>query len=178
MSGLGTAIQPMRTVMPQMGVNYGVDLANEIQAGSVLGGTAGSSVGFLSPDVLQEADVVLTAAQIISMYTTPIQIIPAPPTGQSILVDKVLYRFKYTTPQFTGGATITLQYGNTAHAGGTVLDGGVSSTPIKAAASSDYMSLPIAVAPAQATAVFVSTATAFATGTASTLEIKVWYKVY
>ena len=177
--GLGSAPQPMRTVMPNMGVNYGIDLGNEIQAGSQLGSgsAAASSAGFLTPDVVQIATVSLTAAQILGMYATPVQLVAAPGAGKSIVLHRLLLRLVYGTTQFASGGTVSAEYDSVAHAAGTLATGTIAAATINAAASSDNMLPGIAVAPTQNKGLFISNATgAFTTGD-STATVYVWYSI-
>ena len=52
----------------------------------------------------------LTAAQLISMGTTPITVIPAPGTGQAIVVDLLLVELALTSTAFTSGGVVHFYY--------------------------------------------------------------------
>lgn len=134
----------------------------------------------ISPSLYQLAVVTLTPTQIKTLYSAPTQIIAAPGTGMSIVVHRALLRFLYTTPQYTSGGSVALQYDSTVHAGGVTPLSVVTSTPINAAASSDTIMNTIAttVTAAINKGIFASCATGdFATGSVSTITFYVWYSI-
>lgn len=184
MSGLGEAVQPLRTYYPGVGTQCGVDPATELMTGGpgapASGIIAANSVeaGQVGLDLIQNIQVTLTPAEIIAMYTTGVQIIPPPGLGKSIVLHKALFRFNYTTPQFTGGGAVSLEYDSTGAAGGTLVTGTFASSVIKAAASSDTILTGINVTATQNKGIFISNDTAnFATGSVSTLMVEAWYSV-
>jgi hypothetical protein len=64
-----------------------------------------------SPKVLSYvAQVPLTAAQIIAMYTTPVSILPAPPAGTAILVEQIALELDLTATAFSGGGVVHFYY--------------------------------------------------------------------
>ncbi len=56
----------------------------------------------------------MTAAQIISNYTTSLEAIPAYP-GRNIILDNAVFDLTGTATQFTGGGVMNLQYASTAN---------------------------------------------------------------
>lgn len=91
---------------------------------------------------LAELTVPLSAAQITTLNSVPITLIPAPLSTQIILVSQILFQFKYGSVQFTGGGAITFPYHGTStnvHA-----STGIANTVIQAAASSITLLPPIA----------------------------------
>lgn len=52
----------------------------------------------------------LTAAQIIAMGTTAITIVPAPGTGNAIIVEGIFVEITRTATQFTGGGVVHFYY--------------------------------------------------------------------
>jgi hypothetical protein len=52
----------------------------------------------------------LTAAQINAMYTTPVAVIPAPASGQAIVVDAILVELDLTATQFAAGGVVHFYY--------------------------------------------------------------------
>lgn len=75
----------------------------------------------------------LTAAQILTLNTVPVTLIPAPETGVVLAVRRWLFQFKYGTVQFTGGGIVSLVYhGATA----ALTTGSVPAATVLAAASS------------------------------------------
>jgi hypothetical protein len=125
---------------------------------------------------LSVAEVTLTAAQIIAMYTTPVVVVPAQGAGKVIqLVSAILSLDAGATP-FTGGGAVRLQNGTT----GTTLTSTAAATVVTSA--SDV----VATLPALATSVLtpanesikITNATAvFAAGN-GTMKVIVVYRVF
>jgi len=81
----------------------------------------------------------LTAAQLIAMRTTPVELIPAPGPGKVIVFEGAVLKHTAGATPFTGGGNITLNQGataNSATAAATVLTGGSSLTKIPPASTS------------------------------------------
>jgi hypothetical protein len=67
-----------------------------------------------------KSTVILSSANIKAMYATPVLILPARGPNTVVVLHDVFYEYVYTAPAYTGSdgnGTITLQYGNTVHAG-------------------------------------------------------------
>jgi hypothetical protein len=56
------------------------------------------------------ATVNLTAAQILSMFATPVSLVAAPGVNKVIVVDKILLRARRTSTAFTGGGALSIRY--------------------------------------------------------------------
>jgi hypothetical protein len=86
---------------------------------------------------LGRAIIPLTAAQLTTLYSAPVAVIPAPYSTQIILVSQILFQFKYPASggvQFTGGGAVTFPYHGTStnvHSGS-----GIAATVLQAAANS------------------------------------------
>lgn len=79
-----------------------VKSALNYQGGIVLGGAT---------KVAQSvAQVTLTAAQIIAMFTTPVAILPAPAAGQAYVVHQITVELNLTATAFTGGGVVHFYY--------------------------------------------------------------------
>jgi hypothetical protein len=66
---------------------------------------------YTSPlQTFREARVVLTAAQLEAMYTTPVSILPAPGAGYALIVDHVTLAIIAGGTAFTGGGAISFVY--------------------------------------------------------------------
>lgn len=122
----------------------------------------------------------LTAAQIIAMYATPVQVIPAIP-GKAIVLDSFEFDLTGTATQFTGGGVVDLQYDSTANGAGTTLHADIAASVVNNATGrvisvrrpSDLSA--IATASITGKGVYISNKTAaFATGT-GTAVLKVRY---
>ena len=79
-----------------------------------------------------EKSLTVTAAQIISNYTTSLEVIPAV-EGKAIILDSFVYDLTGTATQFTGGGVVNLQYKNTANGAGTTLHADIAATVITGA---------------------------------------------
>jgi len=77
-------------------------------------------------------EVSLTAAQIIALYTTSIEIIPAV-SNKAIILDNFVFDLTGTATQFTGGGVVNLQYVDTAHGAGTTLHADIAATVVTGA---------------------------------------------
>ena len=75
----------------------------------------------------------LTAAQIIAMYTTPVQIVPAI-TGKAIIIDSMEFDITRTSTAFTGGGVVAVQYANTAAGAGTATTATIAATVVTGSA--------------------------------------------
>jgi hypothetical protein len=161
------------TVLPNAGGSFAI-AESEIQA-NVIGSTT------INPIVLQHLSVPLTAAQLIAMFGTPVQIIPAGATGSAIVVHDVLFNFTAGGTQFTGGGVSALQYGTTDHSGGTLITPTIAASVVTSASSSSTTvgctNAAAAITVPTATGVYISNATApFAAGN-GTAFVDVWYSV-
>ena len=113
----------------------------------------------------------LTAAQIISMYTTAELVVPAV-AGRSIVVDEVIFDLTGTATQFTGGGVVGVQYKNTANGAGTLVHADIAASVVQNATGRiitkriavDLSS--VAIADIDGQGLYISNKTAvFATGT-------------
>jgi hypothetical protein len=115
--------------------------------------------------------VALTAAQLIAMYATPVEIVPAV-AGKAIILDSMEFVIVRTATVFTGGGVVAVQYNSTANGAGTATTATIAATVVTGAAGTSYTArIPVVqsdVATASITKIglFISNATAaFATGT-------------
>ena len=115
--------------------------------------------------------VPLTAAQIIALYTTSVEVIPAV-AGKSIILDSFVFDLTGTATQFTGGGVVNLQYDSTANGAGTTLHADIAATVVQnATARIQTIRIPkdlssIATTAITGKGVYIGAKTAvFATGT-------------
>lgn len=161
------------TAHPGFGSSYAVNGLTEIQANSI-------GQDNLRADVLQRATVVLTAAQVQGMFAAPVQIVPAPAAGTSIIVNTAMIRVNSTgATAFAGGGVTGIQFGSTVHGAGTQAFATIAAASINSATNLDTQlgDAGANIVLPQATGLFFSNATgAFTTGT-GTVEVDVWYAV-
>jgi hypothetical protein len=127
--------------------------------------------------------VVMTAAQVLGAYATPVQIIQAPATGNAIILLSAQIITQVGTAAFAGGGVAQLQYDSTVHAGGNLATSAtIATAEITAASSQIFTQAPIAAATVLATAtyknlgIFFSNATgAFTGGAGSTVTVVATY---
>lgn len=126
--------------------------------------------------------VAMTAAQIISNYTTSQLVIPAY-AGKIISLVDFVFDLTGTATQFTGGGVMNLQYDTTANGAGTTLHADIAAAVVTGATArvitkripKDLSS--IATASITGIGVYMGTKTAvFATGTGTAL-LKVSYRL-
>lgn len=77
--------------------------------------------------------VALTAANLIAMYATPVEIVPAV-QGFNIIVDSVDFDITRTSTAFTGGGVVAVQYAATANGAGTATTATIAATVVTGAA--------------------------------------------
>lgn len=130
--------------------------------------------------VLQAVEVEVTAAQLLAMYATPLEIVPAV-TGKAIIVDNVEFDMTRTATAFTGGGVVALQYKNTANGAGTPVHATIAATVLTGAAGRvvshriPVVLSDVAAADIVGAGLFLSNASqAFAAGT-GTLRLIVHY---
>ena len=120
----------------------------------------------------------LTAAQIISGYTTPNLLLAAPGANRMYTDVSAQLVFTYGSAQFTTGGTLAVQYGNTTHGGGVLATSSLTNTQVNGIAANDVAALisatvvPTAWANVINNGLYLSNDTAaFAVGTGTTLFI-------
>jgi len=133
-----------------------------------------------APKVAQYvAQVQLTAAQIIAMYTTPVSILPAPPAGTAILVEQIAVELDLTAKAFSGGGVVHFYYhGQTAEIMAQTI---AAATVQGGAGQSVYVLEPVQTAGGSvvtpAVGIDITNASGvFAAGT-GTAKITVWYSI-
>jgi len=126
------------------------------------------------------AVVNLTAANLIAMYATPVEIVPLV-AGKAIIVDSVDFVITRTATQFTSGGVVAVQYAATANGAGTATTATIAAAVVTGTAGTTYTArIPvvlsdIASASIAGVGLFISNQTAaFATGT-GTATVKVKY---
>lgn len=129
---------------------------------------------------IMSVTVAMTAAEIISNYTTSKLVIPAY-AGKAIILDSFEFDLTGTATQFTGGGVVNLQYDSTANGAGTTLHADIAASVVTGATARVITRrIPkdlsaIATASITGLGVYIGTKTAvFAAGT-GTAVLKVKY---
>jgi hypothetical protein len=131
--------------------------------------TPASGQGFVLNGVTRNSVAVsLTAAQIIAMGTTPVQLIAAPASGKCVIVDNITFKMTTTATAFTGGGAVEFRYTN---ASGTKVTADVAAAVVTAGAGVSFTNVRGIEASTTGTvdaAIVIRNATAaFAAGTGS-----------
>jgi len=135
------------------------------------------AVSTITEDQLKILTVSLSAANIIAMNATPVEILAAPGAGKILIVDQVFFSFTFNSTQFTGGGDVRFQYDTTTD---SIMNLTIDSGQIKAANDHLQHLIPLAVGalePFTNKKVEITNATAaFATGN-STAKVFVRYRI-
>jgi len=86
----------------------------------------------VDPALIQTVSIDLTAAEIIALYTTSIEVVPAI-AGKSIILDSVVLDLTGTATQFTGGGVVNLQYDDTVNGAGLKVHADIAASVITGA---------------------------------------------
>lgn len=130
-----------------------------------------------------DVTVTLTAAQVNTMYTTPVELIPAPAAGSFIVVQQAILVNENGGTAWTSGGAITIGYSNANPGSPDALTGTIAATFLTSPTAKQIITLAgaqIATAlesTVDALGIFISNATGvFATGT-GTLKVRLLYTV-
>lgn len=141
-------------------------------AGNVFGSAGVAATG------MQVAQVTLTAANIIAMNATPVQILAAPGAGKVIVVDKIFFQMKPTATQFTSGGVVTVVYDGTAvnPTTGSIAAANINSASAKYFLFPPYVAASLDLSTVANLGLKITNATAaFATGTGTAI-VTIWYQ--
>lgn len=118
--------------------------------------------------VKQTTTVSLTAAQIIAMGTTPVEIVAAPGAGKCTIVDNITFKMVTTATAFTGGGAVEFRYTD---ASGTKVTADVAAAVVTAGAGTSFTNVrgieASLTCTANAAIVIRNPTAAFAAGTGS-----------
>ena len=130
-----------------------------------------------------DVTVSLTAAQVNTMYTTPVELIPAPAAGSFVVVQQAILVNENGGTAWTSGGAITIGYSNANPGSPNALSGTIASTFLTSPIVKQILTLAgaqiasAAESTVDALGIFISNATGvFATGT-GTLKVRLLYTV-
>ena len=130
-----------------------------------------------------EVTVTLTAAQVNTMFTTPVELIPAPAAGSFLVVSQAILVNENGGTAWTSGGAITIGYSNANPGSPNALSGTIAATFLTSPTVKQILTLAgaqiasAAESTVDALGIFISNATqVFATGT-GTLKIRLLYTV-
>lgn len=136
----------------------------------------GPGIGFGLMKITQTTKVTLTSAQLLTMFTTPVQILPAPPANSYFVVEEIVFQtFPTTTAYATGGAISLVYHGGSVSPHASSIP---AATLISGTGTVNELPLPAAVVQIPvATGIDITNATAvFSLGT-GTATVKITYHV-
>lgn len=130
-----------------------------------------------------DVTVSLTAAQVNTMYTTPVELIPAPAAGSFVVVQQAILVNENGGTAWTSGGAITIGYSNANPGSPNALSGTIAATFLTSPIVKQILTLAgaqiasAAESTVDALGIFISNATGvFATGT-GTLKVRLLYTV-
>ena len=166
-----------------LGANPSSQLAVNTDPYSALQTFGFIAAGGANPTV-QHLQTSLSAAQIIAMSATPVQLVAAPGAGKTVVITRAALRITRTSTAFASGGVGIIQYNNTATGAGTnAVDSTFTAATFTGASGASESLRNGAVLSDQGTAlqnlgIFISNQTgAFTTGT-GTLTVDVWYFIF
>lgn len=139
-------------------------------------GTGSVDVVNLATDVLAEASVTLTAAQVKALFSTPITLVAAPGAGKYISVDEIRFKMVYGTTQYAGANNAEFRYTGAA---GNKVSADLTNTILNGAATNYAIIKPVTtdLVPALNAPVVVAVPVANPTAGDSLVTIVVRYHV-
>lgn len=126
----------------------------------------------------------LTLAQVLALYTTPVEVLPHADDGFMYVIDKLVLEAVYGSAAYAGGGNIYLQYGTTAH-GTNVATGNVGAAFLTGLSANSVISTDgtintttgLATTVTDAASVTLTNASAvFTGGTGGSIVYHVYYK--
>lgn len=132
----------------------------------------------LDESIARTIQVPLSAANIIAMGTTPVELIAAPAAGKLILVESITFKMVRTATAFTGGGAVEFRYTN---ASGAKVSADIAASVVTTGgAGTEYNHVGGVIAsftPVAAAAIVIRNATAaFADGT-GTAVVTIKYRI-
>lgn len=124
------------------------------------------------------AQVTLSAAQLTTLHSAPPSIVAAPGAGLAVILDALLFQFKFGTTQFTNGGAVSAVY----HGASTnLLSGSIAQATVQGGVNATISAGSLAAALAVSTNTGIDLLAAgadFAGGGDSTAIVTAWYTQY
>jgi len=135
----------------------------------------------LASNVINYAEVSLSAAQFNGMYAAPVLLVAAAGANQLLVVDKLVLEMTYGTVAYAAGGFVAAQYSPTINGAGLAATNTETSVDFFTTASTSFVFNgaigPLPFANTVNEGIYLSNVTgAFTTGD-STFTAKVWYKI-
>ncbi len=170
--------------MSLSGYNYNVP-PGPLLGGSVSYASAGVSRLSLGTVVNQYKTSTLTLAQVLDLYNTPVEVLPALGDGYMYVVDKLVLEAKYGSAAYVGGGNVYLQYGSTAHGANTATGNvaaafftGLSANSVVSTTGAINSTTGLETSVTSGASLTVTAASAvFTAGTGGSVVYHVYYKV-
>ncbi len=96
---------------------------------------------FTALSVTSFATLVVSPTMLEAAYATPQLMIPAQGANTVIVLTNIFDEFVWNTTQYTGGGALGLQYGNTAHLGGTAASSTIAGATIDGFTADNFFTL-------------------------------------
>jgi len=150
---------------------------SDISAGSITTGN------YLNPSLIEYVTTTtISNAQLLALYDTPVQLVPAQGAGSLILVDKMVLDYHYSTAATAAGGAIGAQYANTVHGAGVAATATIAAATLNGFTANAQMTVgSVAVAQVNTAVenigIFLSNATADFTTGSGTAIVYTYYRV-
>lgn len=161
-----------------------IAFSSDTNALMVRGSVNWSAITPSLPFPILYSSVDLTTAQIRTMYTTPVVILPAPDAGLTYIVHGLKFSLLYAGALFTGGGVINAQYGTFTAGTGEDATNTFAATFLTATASGKFCYITgndSATLTSNGTLnqplTFTNSSAVFAGGGTSTGKVEVWYSI-
>lgn len=101
-----------------MEISRVIDQAASVTASDIVDESVGSEQ--LADTTIKYAEVALTKANILAMYTTPVEVLAAPGAGYALEFVSSVVIFDYDTAAYGGGGDVTFKYDSAATVSSTI----------------------------------------------------------
>jgi hypothetical protein len=133
-------------------------------------------------NLIQYAEVAISAAEFNGMYAAPKLLVAAPGANKMIVVDKIVLNMTFVSAQYAAGGVVAAQYDSTVHGAGSAASATIAAATVNGYAASTGIMVAGALSSVAFTAcvnkgLYLSNATAAFTTGDSTWKAEVWYRI-